>query len=77
MEATDHEPGLDLEGKFRRMILSWLEQEQRCTWRALREALKDNTVNLPEVAQQIETKHGSDESYNYLVLNQYIYVFRL
>ena len=64
LEAINREQGLDLEDKFVKMILSWLESGKRCTWKALREALKHHTVNLPELAQQIETNYGSNESQN-------------
>ena len=75
LKAIDCEPGLDLEGKFRKMILSWLEHGQRCTWAALREVLMHKTVDLPELAWQIKTNHGSDESQNSFV--QCMYAFRL
>ena len=75
LEAIDCEAGLDLEGKFVRMIISWLECGQRCTWRALRKALKHHTVDLPELARLIKTNYRSDESQNYFV--QCMYVFRL
>jgi len=73
LEAIDSEPGLDLEGKFRKMILSWLKLgQQQCTWRALREAVRHHTVNLPELAQQIKTNY---ESQNCFV--RCMHVFRL
>lgn len=74
LDAIDHESRLDLDGKFRRMITSWLECGQRRTWRALGEALTYHTVNLPELAQQI-ANYGSNKSQNYSV--QYMYVFWL
>ena len=64
LQAIDNEPGLDLESKFRKMIISWLERGQRCTWRALRETLKHHAVNLPGLAQQLETNCGLDKSKN-------------
>lgn len=66
--AIDHEQGLNLEGKFARMILSWLQCGEKCTWRKLRKALKHCTVNLPELAWQIKTNHGSKESQSCLYL---------
>ena len=74
LDAIDREAGLDLEGKFRRMIKSWLECGQSRTWKALRGALKHHTVNLPELAQQI-TNYGSNESQNYFAQCMYMYVF--
>ena len=67
LETINYGQGLDLEGKFREMILSWLRLGQQCTWRALRKALKHCTVNLPKLAQQIKTNNGSDESQNCFV----------
>ena len=75
LEAIDHELGLDLEGKFVRMILSWLESGQTCTWRALREALEHHIINLPVLAREIKTNFGSNESQSHFV--QCMYVFRL
>ena len=75
LKAIDLEPELDLENKFKKMILSWLERGQRCTWRALRKALKHPTINQPELARLMKTKYGSDESQNYFF--QCMYVFRL
>lgn len=53
-----------LEDKLTEMILSWLRQTERCTWRALRKALKHHTVDRPDLAQKIRTNSGSDESQN-------------
>ena len=75
MEAIDRELGLDLEGKFMRMILSWLVSGQTCTWRALREALEHHIINLPVLAREIKTNFGSNESQSHFV--QCMYVFRL
>jgi len=75
LEAIDDELGLDLEGKFVRMILSWLESGEKCTWRALREALTHHIVNLPVLAREIRTEFGSNESQNQFV--QCMCVFRL
>ena len=65
LKAIDREVGLDLEDKFVKMIISWLEHGQRCTWRVLIKALKHHTVNLPELARQIKTNYGPNESQNY------------
>ena len=75
LEAIDHELGQDLEGKFVRMILSWLVSGEKCTWRALRETLKHHTVSLPVLAREIKTEFGSNESQSHFV--QCMYVFRL
>ena len=63
LKAIDEEQER-LEDKLREMILSWLQHGQRCTWRALRKALRHHTVDLPQLAQQIKTKYGSNESQN-------------
>ena len=75
LEAIDRELGLDLEGKFMRMVLSWLESGQTCTWRALKEALDHHIINLPVLARDIKTNFGSNESQSHFV--QCMNVFRL
>ena len=75
LEATDRELGLDLEGKCMRMILSWLESGQTCTWRVLREVLEHHIINLPVLAREIKTNFGSNEGQSHFV--QCMYVFRL
>ena len=75
LETIDSEQGLDLEDKFRKMILSWLRLGQQCTWRELRKALKHHTIDLPKLAQWIKTNNGSDESQSTFV--QCMYVFQL
>ena len=77
LEAIDHEPGLDLVGKFNRVIIYWLEHGQLCTWSALGEALKHHTVGLPNLARKIKINNGSDESQNSYCFIQYMYVFML
>ena len=62
LKTIDCESGQNLEDKLREMILSWLKDGKMCTWRALRKALKHQTVNEPELACQIKTKYGSNES---------------
>ena len=62
LEAIDYEPGRNLEEKFTKMILSWLKRGEMCTWKALRKALKHDTVNEPELACQIKTKYRSNAS---------------
>ena len=67
LTAIKHESGPNLENKLVNMILSWLRSGENCTWRALIEALKHQTVNFPVLAKEIETKFGSNESENYFV----------
>lgn len=62
LKAIDREQGLNFEDKLKEMIISWLEKGKMCTWRALRKALKHKTVNKPELAQNIKTNYGSNES---------------
>ena len=62
LKTIARDPGLHLEDRFVRMILSWLERGQRCTWRALCRALKHHTVNLRELALRIKTNYGSEKS---------------
>ena len=75
--AIKCEPGLDLEGKFIKMILSWLQRGKKCTWRELRMALKHSTVNLPELAWQIKTSYGSKESQNCYIWCMYVMLARM
>lgn len=75
LETIDHKPGLDIEKKFRKLISSWLKLGEQCTWRAIRSALNHHTVNLPDLAQKMNTNYGSDESQNSFV--HCIHVFRL
>ena len=66
LKAIDLGSGPNLENKLVNMILSWLRSGEKCTWRALIEALKHQTVSFPTLAEEIETEFGSNESENYL-----------
>ena len=53
LNCIKFEPGIDLEEKFNRMINSWLNMGESCTWPTLCGALTHPTVAMPNVAEEV------------------------
>ena len=66
LQDIDHDKD-SLEDKLTAMILCWLNLGEQCTWKALEQALKHQTVDLPELALKMKTNHGSHESESYFI----------
>ena len=46
------------EGRLDRMIARWLQGGQNCTWEAVAAALRNITVDRPDLARELEEDHS-------------------